>query len=121
MLLGRREAAKRLGRSPLTVRDWELRGHLRVAKRDEYGRALYESRALLECARRMRANYLNRDHVPGTGRGRLHPRTEDITAMIRAGESTKDIAAGCECSISTVRRKKRALKSTQTPENDSGG
>lgn len=124
MLLNRVEAAKRLGRSPLTVRDWEISGQLPVAKRDKRGRALYSAKDLLDCARRMRANYLERPHVPGTGRGRLHPATEEIERRVVAGERTSDIARDCGCSTSTVsriRRKIRVLNSTETPEQDSRG
>ena len=108
MLLSRREAARRLGRSEYTIRDWERMGLLPVARR-EGRRILYDSRRLLEVARLRRNNYRNRKFVAGTGRGRLHPRTDDIIAMIEAGESTKDIVSACDCSETTVRRIRRRI------------
>lgn len=123
MLLDRDEAAKRLGRSRFTVRDWEVSGQLPVARRDERGRALYQARDLLDCARRMRNNYAQRPIVPGSGRGRFHPATEEIERRIVAGERTAHIADACSCSISTVfriRRKMQALNPTETPEQVRG-
>ena len=124
LLLSRGEAAKRLGRSHLTVRDWEIHGHLRVAKRDEAGRALYDARDLLACARRMQQNYLGRSITPGTGRGKRHPATQEIRRSLMAGESTQAIADALGCSESTVRRNRRELAAqdaAQAPKTISEG
>lgn len=123
MLLSRVEAAKLLGRSPLTIRDWQVKHSLPVARRDGR-RVLYDSRVLLAMAKQRRANYRDRPFTPGLGRGVKHPATPEIERRVEAGERTTDIARACGCSVSTVsriRRKIRALKSAETPEQDSRG
>lgn len=120
MLLDEPSAAKQLGRSWTTVRDWRLNGDLRVAHRDGRGRPLYESRDLLACARKMRANYEARRVTPGTGRGRRHPDTSEIRARLMAGESTRAIVEAIGCSETTVRRNRREM-ALEEPENTSEG
>jgi DNA-binding transcriptional MerR regulator len=108
VLLTRREAARRLGRSEYTIRDWERMGLLPVARR-EGRRILYDSRRLLEVARLRRNNYRNRNFIAGTGRGNRHPATAEIERRILAGERTADIAKACQASETTVRRIRRRM------------
>lgn len=124
MLLDRHEAAKRLGRSHYAIQSWELDGHLRVATRTEQGRALYDSRDLLACARKMQQNYHHRRIVAGSGRGHLHPATDEIRRRILAGDGTKAIAEAVGCSISTVSKNRRILAAgniTEQPNKHSEG
>ncbi|MBE7193394.1 MAG: MerR family transcriptional regulator [Gordonia polyisoprenivorans] len=114
MLLSRAEAAKKIGRSPWTLRDWQRFGLLPVARR-EGRRVFYDSRHVLSVAKQRRENYRSRPFVPGTGRGRLHPRTDDIIAMIEASESTRDIVSACDCSETTVRRIRRRIAGVERP------
>ena len=123
VLLDRKQAARLLNRSPLTIRDWQIKHSLPVARRDGR-RVLYDSRVLLAMAKQRRANYRDRPFTPGLGRGVKHPATPEIERRVEAGEMPADIAEACSCSVSTVyriRRKIEALKSTQKPEQDSGG
>lgn len=123
VLLDRKQAGRLLDRSPLTIRDWQIKHSLPVARR-EGRRVLYDSRVLLAMAKQRRANYRERPFTPGLGRGVRHPATAEIERRVEAGEKPAEIAEACSCSISTVyriRRKIIALKLTQTPEQDSRG
>ena len=113
MLLSREQAGKLLGRSPLTIRDWQVKHGLPVARR-EGRRVLYDSRAVLAMARQRRENYRSRSFIPGAGRGRRHPLTALISEMVKAGEKPSDIAEACSCSISTVYRVRKELRAVNS-------
>lgn len=125
MLFTRREAAKKVGRSPLTLRDWTVKhGVLPVMGRNANGEALHRAEDVLRAAKLMRRNYQARAFVAGSGRSRRHPATEEIRQRIKAGEPTRDIVNAIGCSERTVRRNRRELaaqEALQPPQNISEG
>lgn len=116
MLLSRAEAAKKVGRSPFTIRDWSAAGILPVAGRGPNNEALHRAEDLLRAARLMRSRYRERAFIAGSGRSKRHAATDQIRRRILAGEGTKAIAEAVSCSASTVIRNRRDLAAQNTRE-----
>lgn len=78
-MLTRAEAAERIGRSVLTLRDWQTAGLL-TAYVDDRGRTVYDPAEVLAAGREQRRRYKERRIIPGPGRGKQHappnPETE---------------------------------------------
>lgn len=72
MLVPLKKAAELCGRSPLTIRDWVARGHLRAEKppAGDFHHWLIDTDDLLVAATERMRRYRQRPIKPGPGRGK---------------------------------------------------